>query len=269
MMLGMICVKKFLDSNFTHNVIHNLPNIMNNTVNISEDISDGTEANSLCCWREVGVWGDRTCPELKAAIHCRNCPTYSAAGRALLEREAPPSYLDEWVNLLANENDVQVTHRLAADDRISVGIFRLGSEWLALPADLFKEVTQVQTVHTLPHRSNNILLGLVNIRGEILMCISLMQLLGIEPSSTEIVREQGQAIYNRMVVVEKEGNPWVFCVDEIHGIHPIQRNQIQEIPTTVAKGIETYTNGIIYWQDRRVGYLDDELLFYTLNRRVL
>jgi chemotaxis-related protein WspD len=231
--------------------------------------TDSPETAAQNCWRNVGVWGDRTCPELKTAIHCRNCPTYSAAGRALLEREAPLGYLDEWANLLVNENDVRANHRITASDRLSVGIFRLGAEWLALSADLFKEVTQVQTIHTLPHRSNSILLGLVNIRGEILMCVSLRQLLGIEASSTEITYEQGQAVYNRMVVVEKEGNPWVFGVDEIHGIHPIQREQIQEIPTTVAKRAETYTKGIIYWQDRRVGYLDDELLFYTLNRRVL
>jgi chemotaxis-related protein WspD len=238
-------------------------------MNASPNIIDPSEVASQRCWRTVGVWGDRTCPELKSVIHCRNCPTYSAAGRSLLEREAPIGYLDDWAEVLASDRDLQETHRLSSSNRTSVGIFRLGSEWWALSAQLFREVTQVQTVHTLPHRSNNILLGLVNIRGEILMCVSLMELLGMENSSFQIIPERGQAVYKRMVVVAKEGNPWVFAVDEIYGIHSIDRDQVQEVPTTVTKRSETYTKGIIHWQDRRVGYLDDELLFYTLSRRVL
>ena len=30
------------------------------------------------CWNRIGVRGDRSCPELKQYVHCRNCPVYSA-----------------------------------------------------------------------------------------------------------------------------------------------------------------------------------------------
>jgi len=55
------------------------------------------------CWNRIGVEGegDHSCIQLKTVIHCRNCPIYSSAGRGLLEREAPPEYLDEWTDILA------------------------------------------------------------------------------------------------------------------------------------------------------------------------
>ena len=46
------------------------------------------------CWQEIGVWGDRSCPELAAVTHCHNCPVFAAAGRKFLKTdglEARPS----------------------------------------------------------------------------------------------------------------------------------------------------------------------------------
>jgi chemotaxis-related protein WspD len=80
------------------------------------------------CWNQIGVAGDGTCPELEKVIHCRNCPVYSAGGRHLPEREPPEDYLREWTRALAEEKDED-----KAADTLSVLIFRLGQEWLALP----------------------------------------------------------------------------------------------------------------------------------------
>ncbi|MGL5063836.1 MAG: chemotaxis protein CheW [Microcoleus sp.] len=218
------------------------------------------------CWNLIGVAGDRTCPQLKTFIHCRNCPVYSDAGRSLLEQELPAGYLDEWTDLLRSNQGENNT--VTAADTLSVGIFRLSSEWLALPAQLFKEVTQISVTHTLPHRSNNIFIGLVNIRGEIQLCISLKALLGLE--TADAGRQNiSPVVYERMVVVEREGSQWVFGVDEIYGIHRILPDRIGNVPATVSKVPETYTKGIINWQGQSVCYLDDDLLFYTLNKKVL
>ena len=39
------------------------------------------------CWKRTGVWGDKTCPELKSAQHCKNCKLYSRVGRILLDQK--------------------------------------------------------------------------------------------------------------------------------------------------------------------------------------
>ncbi|MBW4494242.1 MAG: chemotaxis protein CheW [Oscillatoria princeps RMCB-10] len=215
------------------------------------------------CGQLIGIWGDRSCPELKTHTHCRNCPVYSAGGRNLLERVAPAGYVSEWTDLLAEQKEA------TAKGTVPVVIFRLGVEWLALPAGLFQEVTPVSPVRTLPHRSNDILLGLVNIRGELQMCVSLSSLLRLDAAPAPAGKNINSAVYKRMVVVEKEGNRWVFPVDEIYGVHRITTEEVRNAPATVSKVPDTYIKGMISWREESVSYLDDELLFYTLNKRLL
>ncbi|MCU0516671.1 MAG: chemotaxis protein CheW [Oscillatoria sp. Prado101] len=215
------------------------------------------------CWKLIGIWGDRSCPELKTHTHCRNCPVYSAGGRNLLEREAPQGYVSEWTELLAEQKETK------AKGTVPVVIFRLGVEWLALPAGLFQEVTPVSPVRTLPHRSNEILQGLVNIRGELQLCVSLSSLLRLNATPAPASKNIQNIVYKRMVVVAKEGNRWVFPVDEIYGVHRIATEEVRNAPATVSKVPESYIKGIISWQEESVSYLDDQLLFYTLNKRIL
>lgn len=215
------------------------------------------------CWKLIGIWGDRSCPELTTHTHCRNCPIYSASGRNLLERVAPTGYVSEWTDLLAEQKETK------AAGTVPVVIFRLGVEWLALPAGLFQEVTPVSPVRTLPHRSNDILQGLVNIRGELQMCVSLSSLLRLNAAPAPAGHNIKNIVYKRMVVVEKEGNRWVFPVDEIYGVHRISTEEVRNPPATVSKVPDSYIKGMISWRDESVSYLDDELLFYTLNKRLL
>src|SRR5437763_11431767 len=124
------------------------------------------------CWKTIGLWGDNSCPELQKVSHCRNCPVYSAAGIQMLDRKLAPGYREEWTELLARPKPARITGTK------SVVIFRIGAEWLSLPAPTFQEVAEDRGHHTLPHRDNKLLLGLVNIRGELLTCASLGTLLG-------------------------------------------------------------------------------------------
>ncbi|MBD2314008.1 purine-binding chemotaxis protein CheW [Desertifilum sp. FACHB-1129] len=213
------------------------------------------------CWQQIGVQGDRSCPQLDIYIHCRNCPVYTSAGRALLEREVPADYLAERTELLT-----QVKLEEAVDS-LSLCIFRLGGEWLALNSQYLVEVTEPVGVHSLPHRSNAILLGITSIRGEILMCISLKDLLGI--TSDASTPAYSPIVYHRMVVIAQSRHRWVFSVDEMSGIFRIPSATLQPPPSTLSKATRTYTKAIVNWQNKSVSYLDDELLFYTLDHQVL
>jgi chemotaxis-related protein WspD len=236
------------------------------------------------CWNEIGIQGDRSCAELNTVIHCRNCPVYTTAGRSLLEREAPENYRAEWTDLLAqtptavtsDRNALPQLQRATAEffDPLSLVIFRLGVEWLALRASTFQEITPPCPLHKLPHRSNEILLGLVNIRGELLPCISLSNLLGLErpvnpPKPLNPQGDLARTVYSRMVVVNIQGDIWVFSVDEIEGIHRCDRHLIEEVPAVVSKAPITYTKWIVNWRDKKVNYLDEEFVFSSLKRRIL
>ncbi len=215
------------------------------------------------CWNHIGVLGNATCPELPKVVHCHNCPVDSAGGRQLLEREPPAAYLREWTQLLAEEKE-----EVRAADTISVVVFRLGREWLALPTQVCKEVAETRVIHSLPHRSGHILLGLVNIRGEIRMCVAIRQLLGLETANGPDETANRKA-YERLLVVERDGDHWVFVVDEIHGVHHFYPGALSDLPVTVAKATPTFIQGVIHWQDKGVGYLDPGLLFDALKRQIL
>ena len=72
-----------------------------------------------------------------------------------------------------------------------------------------------------------------------------------------------------MVVVVKDEERWVFTVDEVRGVHKFQLDELQAAPVVISKATEAYTKGVIRWQGQKVNYLDSDLLFYTLNRRIL
>lgn len=211
------------------------------------------------CWNQIGVHGDGSCRKLERHIHCRNCSTYTAAALALLDRDLPPAYLDEWTEHFSRKN------RIGEADSESIVVFRIGEEWLGLPAAVFSEFVDVRAIHSLPHRRNGVLLGLTNVRGELLICVSLEKVLGIV-RETKTNEQRQRAVYKRLVVIHDKDGRIVFPVDEIHGIHKFHRSEFTQVPATVAKATGTYARAMLPWQDRAIGYLDDQLLFYTLQR---
>ena len=207
------------------------------------------------CWNSIGVAGDRRCAELAKFIHCRNCPVYSAAGVRLLNRALPPDYQREWTKHFAEPK------KLVGPGRVSVVIFRIGPEWLALPTPVFQEVAERRPMHSLPHRHHGIVLGLINIRGELVICVSAGRLLGLEKKAGK-----PRAMCDRLLVANWNGHRIAFPVDEVYGIHRYHPQELKEVPATVAKSGPTYTQGVLAWRDKSVGRLDEELFFSTLNR---
>ncbi|MGK7931777.1 MAG: chemotaxis protein CheW [Microcystaceae cyanobacterium] len=238
------------------------------------------------CWKSIGVFGDRSCEKLEQINHCHNCPVYQVAGRELLSREIPPEYAEQWTNLLAKPSisteigsvgaDTEEKETIRRQDNLSVLIFRLGEEWFALPVWVIKEVTPLCPIHTVPHRSNNIFTGIVNIRGEILMCIALGNVLTVGsseslPYASCSLPSQQSSVYARTIVMEIQENRWAFRVDEIVGIHRLDKKNLQDVPVVISKTPDTYTKKILQFEDRKINYLNYELLFYellfyTLNR---
>lgn len=211
------------------------------------------------CWNRIGVRGDASCPELKRHVHCRNCPTYSAAASALLQRELPTGYRADWAGHYARCQE----HEDPGTE--SVMIFRVGTEWLALPTSVFQEVAEQGAIHSLPHRRSGLVLGLTNVRGELLICFSLAKLLGGD-EATQQTREKSGDDRRRLLVVQCEGRRAAFPADEVHGIHRYHPQILQEVPATVAKTAARYTMAMLPWQGTTVGRLDEEVIFHTLDR---
>jgi chemotaxis-related protein WspD len=210
------------------------------------------------CWNRIGVRGDRSCPELTQYVHCRNCPVYFAGAAALLDADAPESYLAD-----------RTAHFAAPDisgrrETRSVVIFRVASEWVALPTAVVVEVANPLPIHSLPHRRQGIVLGVASVRGELLVCVSLRQVIGAD--ALPPADERRSSGYRRLLVIRREAVRVVCPVDEVHGVHHFDPQSLQNVPTTVAKAATAYSTGLLPWQGHSVGTLDDQLLFYTIGR---
>jgi chemotaxis-related protein WspD len=244
------------------------------------------------CWNRIGVRGDRSCPELAQYVHCQNCPVFAAAGRRFLDAPTPPGYLDEWTERLAAPAEE------AAADLEGVLVFRLADEWLALSVHALVEVTTPRPVHRVPHRGG-LLAGLVNVRGELCLCVHLARLLGVEqkaaepsgavasapsrngpralplangvagdgpPPTAEKARPAASAA--RLLVVRRDEERWVFPVDAVEKVVRVPRGEVGRPPATVGRAVAHLARGVFAWHGRPVGLLDDARLFEALRGRL-
>ena len=228
------------------------------------------------CWNRIGVWGDKSCPELVPAVHCHNCPVFTAASTRFLDAPSPKGYVEEWTQRLIAP--IEETAR----DLQSVLIFRLGEEWLALSVPVLIEVTNPRPLHRLPHRGG-LLAGLVNIRGELQLCVHLAQLLGGKAIVREAVNVDQHfnngvqehhsststpSARSRMLVVQAGDDRWVFPVDEVDQVYRFPAAELTTAPATLARSSSHLTRGVFPWQERSVGYLDEVRLFQLLRARI-
>ncbi|MCX5806503.1 MAG: chemotaxis protein CheW [Proteobacteria bacterium] len=212
----------------------------------------------LQCWKQIGVFGDFSCPKLVDIVHCRNCDEYNKTGRTLFDREVSEEFLEEWTKNLTGIKETE------ALDTISVIIMRIKNEWLALKTIFLQETTNLRVLHHVPFKTNNVFKGIVNINGELLLCISLADLL--EYTLEEEKGEDNTAVYKRMVVINKDGERYVFPVDEVLGIYRIPSSDLKEPPVTLSKSPMTLVEGIFNLNEKKVGLLGEDKLIHALKR---
>jgi chemotaxis-related protein WspD len=211
------------------------------------------------CWNVIGVAGDRSCAELTAHTHCRNCPTYAAAASTRLDRPIADEAIDVATAYYAAPREVE--------DAASAScfVFRLGAEWLALPMALLDEVVAARSTHSLPHRRGAVKIGVLSVRGDILVHVSLAGLLGI-PDDREATSTNGHRRSAPRVVVLADGRGRLaISVDEVMGIHRYDPVVLRPVPTTLGQAMVSYASALLAVGDRIVGVLDGGRVLASLS----
>ncbi|MFJ4257347.1 MULTISPECIES: chemotaxis protein CheW [Pseudomonas] len=199
------------------------------------------------CWNRIGVHGDKQCPLLERHVHCRNCDVYAAAATRLLDRYA-----------LMQDHQAAAAQPVEENTGRSMLLFRLGEEWLALATASLAEIAPLQAVHSLPHQRSRVLQGVANVRGALVPCLSLADLLGVQAGTAE--QRSGRAM-PRMLILAAEGGPVVMAVEEIDGIHRLD-------PLLLGSGQDAtrFTAAVLQWRGRSVRVLDDQHLLSAVQR---
>jgi chemotaxis-related protein WspD len=212
------------------------------------------------CWNRIGVKGDHSCPKLADLVHCHNCPLFAEAARALLDRPPPEGYLEEATLLLGESGAAQ-----KAAEELSVVVFEVEEELLAIDTKTVVEVTEPRQVHRMPHRTGRVFSGLVNVHGQLELCASLQGLLQIAksfPASGDVTRRP------RMLLVEHGGPRWVFGVDAMHGVQRFARTELLEVPAATLHNAGAFVKQLLRWESRHIGLLDVEKTFSALEKTI-
>lgn len=206
------------------------------------------------CWSTIGVWGSQMprCEKLKDVIHCRNCKVYWDAGRQVFDKAIPSGYLDQWTQALAGVPEER------SKDSLSIIYFRLGEEWFSLSTGYFVEVSQLKSVHHIPHHSNSIITGLVNVGGSVRLCFSLTRLLGVSQKLDK--NEMQHGVYRRYLVVQINENDFVFSVDEVGGVYRYSKSELKQVPATIEADKAALLMGVLEIDGNDVACLDGQKL---------
>ena len=178
--------------------------------------------------------------------------------KTFFDRLPPPEYLDEWIERLA-QPEQSVEH-----DLLSLVIFRLHEEYLAVRTCCLVEVTLPQWTHVIPNRSNDVILGLVNIRGQLRICVSAHRLLGVEPAATGQQTHRDETADDpiaanaklRMLILHEQSEQWAFPVEEVLGVHRLPATDLRPVPSTFGNA-GAFSQSVFNWEGHTVGYLDE------------
>lgn len=146
--------------------------------------------------------------------------------------------------------------------RESAVVFRIGGEWLALPTATLDRVTDPQPVHALPHRRSGAPAGLVNVGGDLVVHVSLGNLLNVQPGAGESTRSVA-----RLLVLTDHRGRLAITVDEVWGVYRYEASARKAMPAAVG-GESTYTAAILDVDGRTVGCLDVDRVMSALSTAI-
>ena len=211
---------------------------------------------AMACWRTIGTDGDRSCDRLPRHVHCRNCTVFGLAGRQLLDRPLPEDYRDQITRKLAEKPAI------ARPDDLTLMVFRVGSIWLALPADNLEESMSPVPVSRIPMRSNACFLGLVNTLGGLELCFSLKPFFSADPDNQ--TQADAARTFPRYLVVRLRGQRWVVTVDEVQGIVDCSRADPAPVPANLARSGHRLVTAFCDLQGQQVLIIDPARLAVVL-----
>ena len=121
--------------------------------------------------------------------------------------------------------------------------FRLGEEWYAALIESVLEVLKPPPVTIVPNVSD-VVLGVVNIRGNITSVVDLKRLLGIP--ETPITAE------TRVIVIRASGRTTGLLTDCVGSVMGVPKSSVQEPLTTIPEARGRYVKGEIALDDGRL-----------------
>ncbi|WP_337841826.1 chemotaxis protein CheW [Rheinheimera sp.] len=202
------------------------------------------------CWKTIGIQGDRSCDKLRRHTHCRNCEVFADAAARLRDQFQPLSWFD------ASEAEAPEVNQQHPDATQHL-LFRLGAQWFALPSRVLDFIISPVQVRKVPNRHSATLLGVCNVRGQLLPWVSLHKLLKIDETGTDAAKA-------RLLVLNHSSGHLVSQADEILGIHKLEPGFWLTKPNSSDQLLSQLTLGLGRYQQLDLTLLDAQALMQAM-----
>jgi len=152
------------------------------------------------------------------------------------------------------ESDQEETDEVVHSNQIIV--FRVGNEDYGLEIEKVQEVIRMKTIKKLP-RSPKFILGVMNLRGNIIPVIGLRQKFGLDPMEyTE---------FTRIVVVNHRSKLVGMVVDEVNKVITVSDENIEGNPEMVRDSTKALVRGVAKLEDQVIILVELDYLIYSLD----
>jgi len=210
------------------------------------------------CWNRIGVWAgreQRSCEELAAHSHCRNCPTYKAAGRMLLQR--PVELMDP------GELTVSVTKKTTD---VSYVCFRVGQEWFSLITSKILSTINPLPVRKIPHVTASSVEGICYNDGDSLLVIDMVSLMpGINADEGEA---EGKKSFERFLLMSSPMGTLALRVSEVWGTQRCAMSEFKVLSIADTDKTSMLIKYRLPWQGGEISDIETEILYQMLKQQL-
>jgi chemotaxis-related protein WspD len=179
-------------------------------------------------------------------------------GRGFLDRAIPSSFIDE------NTDKYAVERKNKTVSQSSFIVFRVKNTWVALKTKFFFESFEEKFIHLVPHRTNDIFAGLINIHGKLIMTINIASLINVvEENDKKSVKNA-----KRMLQIGNGKIKFVIKADEVIGNVHIENEKIEELPANIASAKNSIFKNRFIYNDKKVLIIGDDVFFEQIDKKL-
>ena len=137
--------------------------------------------------------------------------------------------------------------------------FRLGSEWYLVDMHYVEEIVKPARISPLP-RQKSFVLGVMNIRGDIILNVDLRQLL--TQTATDLHE------HSRIIFVKSQTDTTGFLADEVIGVQKLDTGDFQIGIATIQGEHGEFTEGLYNKDNRHFVWLNMERILSKIGERL-
>ena len=173
------------------------------------------------------------------------------------KKEIPPSFIEENTRRYAAPQEEEPV------DLESFVVFRLGEKWFAIETKFFLESFEEMYIHTIPFKSDEVLKGLVNVHGVLVVAFDIAP--WVEQSH---ILHTSPVNYPKFLQLGRGNIRFVLITDEVKGTIEIEAAKIENLPEAITETEGNFFKQRFEHSENLIYIIDEEKLFSKIEEKL-